>query len=140
MQTFLPYSSFFISARCLDTKRLGKQRLEASQILNILLGTANPGKNGKIGWVNHPAVKMWRGYEIALANYYNTILDEWIHRGYRNTMLFRYPNGQLIYPHWLGNSHFHSSHRSNLLRKNFEYYSQFCWNEDPNAEYVWPIN
>ena len=29
MQTFLPYSNFKKSAKCLDRQRLGKQRVEA---------------------------------------------------------------------------------------------------------------
>jgi len=36
MQTFLPYASFAKSAACLDNRRLGKQRVEAMQILKIL--------------------------------------------------------------------------------------------------------
>ncbi len=47
MQTFLPYTDFKQSARCLDYKRLGKQRLEARTILNILEGRGKIGKNGK---------------------------------------------------------------------------------------------
>ena len=38
MQTFLPYSDFEQSLSCLDNKRLGKQRVESMQILNILTG------------------------------------------------------------------------------------------------------
>ena len=36
MQTFLPYSSFYQSARVLDRQRLGKQRVETLQILKSL--------------------------------------------------------------------------------------------------------
>ena len=36
MQTFLPYSDFIKSAKCLDYRRLGKQRVEAWQIYNTL--------------------------------------------------------------------------------------------------------
>jgi len=62
MQTFLPYSSFIESVRCLDRQRLGKQRVEALQILNALNGKSK-------GWTNHPATKMWCGYEEALCLY-----------------------------------------------------------------------
>ena len=41
------------------------------------------------------------------------------------------------FPHWLGNEKFHSSHRANLLRKDYEYYSQFGWDENPESPYVW---
>ena len=36
MNTFLPYSDFIRSAKCLDYKRLGKQRVEAWQIYQTL--------------------------------------------------------------------------------------------------------
>jgi hypothetical protein len=37
MQTFLPYRDFKQSFRILDWRRLGKQRVEAHQILNVIL-------------------------------------------------------------------------------------------------------
>jgi hypothetical protein len=61
MQTFLPYKDFKKSAKVLDNKRLGKQRVEAFQILNILLGRTKTK-----GWRNHPAVLMWKGHSNAL--------------------------------------------------------------------------
>jgi hypothetical protein len=45
LQTFLPYADFVKTAKCLDYRRLGKQRVEAFQILNIL-----EGKTTKAGW------------------------------------------------------------------------------------------
>jgi hypothetical protein len=45
--------------------------------------------------------------------------------------------GKIKYPHWLGNKSFHSSHRANLLRKDYEYYSQFGWEEDSTNPYSW---
>ena len=35
MQTFLPYSSFTESAKILDWRRLGKQRVEGMQIIKV---------------------------------------------------------------------------------------------------------
>lgn len=55
MQTFLPYPDFERSAAALDYRRLGKQRIEAYQILQTL---QNPEQRS---WRNHPAVRMWRG-------------------------------------------------------------------------------
>ena len=40
MQTFLPYPDFTQSAKTLDYRRLGKQRVEAWQILNALRGVS----------------------------------------------------------------------------------------------------
>jgi hypothetical protein len=147
MQTFLPYRNFRESAECLDYKRLGKQRVEAWQILNALVNRKNGvthkldknGKLRKIGWLNHPAVIMWEGHEQALKEYYNTIVTVWEEKGYNNNMvLFDLPN-QIDYPKWLGNKKFHSSHRSNLLRKDKNFYSQYHWTEPDNLEYVWPV-
>jgi hypothetical protein len=45
MQTFLPYNDFVKSARVLDYKRLGKQRVEGMQIINAITGINR--KDGK---------------------------------------------------------------------------------------------
>ena len=148
VQTFLPDSSFEKSAQVLDRQRLGKQRVEAWQILNCLTGNT-------AGWKNHPAVKMWQGYEAALSAYGFFICSEWIKRGYRDSLLARFIHFNkemqkkiLIHetdfiwsqlPWWLGNENFHSSHRQTLLSKNFEHYSQFGWEEKPKYQYWWPI-
>ena len=36
MQTFLPYESFEDTAKVLDYRRLGKQRVEGMQIINTI--------------------------------------------------------------------------------------------------------
>lgn len=132
MQTFLPYPDFKKSVEALDYRRLGKQRVEAMQILNILLSNKQTG-----AWVNHPAVKMWRGYEGALCLYANTCIGEWIKRGYKNTMSLYATPREITYPVWFGSPEFHASHRSNLLRKDYEYYSKFGWTESRDLPYVW---
>lgn len=139
MQTFLPYKSFTKSAQVLDYKRLGKQRVEAMQIFNALTGV--PTKSGKAytGWLNHPAVVMWKGYEEALLLYKNKMIEEWILRGYNNTMEMIGVSDDVDMPHWLGNSRLHASHRSNLLRKDFEFYSQYDWGESDDMEYYWDV-
>lgn len=135
MQTFLPYPDFPRSAGCLDNKRLGKQRVEVLQILNAL-------RNGG-GWSNHPAVKMWRGSEEALIRYGQRICSTWLGRGFRDTCYlkitsFRRSREQLIFPKWIGNESFHASHRSNLLRKDPEFYGRFGWTEPNDLPYIWP--
>ena len=134
MQTFLPYPDFNRSAACLDYRRLGKQRLEAKTILNIL-----DGKTASNAWRNHPAVLMWQGREDALREYYNACRTEWIARGYRNTMLPEpLPAAPAAKPWWFGMERFHAAHRANLLRKDPVYYGQFGWEEDPAMDYWWP--
>ena len=132
MQTFLPYQSFRKSLKVLDWRRLGKQRVEAHQILNVLLGRTETK-----GWVNHPITRMWKGYEPALQLYFNMCVEEWINRGYNNNMLLEDITEPIVFPHWLGNDLLHSSHRANLLRKDKEYYSKFMWNEDSSNPYCW---
>lgn len=133
MQTFLPYADFQKSVEVLDYRRLGKQRVETFQVLNILLDRT-PTK----GWRNHPVTVMWTGYEAALQWYQNLTIREWKKRGYKNTMKYeKIQTGTLVMPPWFGDDRFHRSHRSNLLRKDFEYYSQY-FNEPDNLEYFWP--
>lgn len=137
MQTFLPYEDFDLTAECLDMRRLGKQRVECLQILKVLHGETK-------GWQNHPAVKMWRGYEACLAIYGMAICQEWIERGYKDTCMKKIEDyyvysGQLKvkYPPFLGNIDFHNSHKSNLLRKMPEHYGLLGWNIPDDLPYVW---
>lgn len=127
MQTFLPYPDFQESAACLDVKRLGKQRVE---VLQLVLGQ----------FPNHPASRMWRGYEQSLINYGLTVCQEWTRRGYSDSV-----SGKLALhkdysaqPPWFGNEEFHASHRSNLLRKDPVWYSRFSWSESSDLPYIWP--
>lgn len=130
MQTFLPYANFYETFECLDVKRLGKQRIESAQILNTLYGYSN-------GWKNHPAVKMWRGYEECLKLYYNINLEVWQNKGYKNIKLMPVEVGTVIYPSWFGGE-IHSSHRQVLLHKS-NWYFQFGWTELPKYDYFWPV-
>ena len=70
MQTFLPSPDFAASAAALDPRRLGKQRVEALQILRALT-------QGGSAWRNHPAVLMWKGYEEALVAYGVAVCQAW---------------------------------------------------------------
>lgn len=139
IQTFLPYKSFESSARVLDRQRLGKQRVEALQIMKALvLGS---------GWVNHPATKMWRGHLDHLLAYQTAICNEWTRRGYNDSCLEKTINlfnssleSRIVTdpPPWLGLKKFHSTHRGNLLRKNLVHYGRFGWKESPMEGYYWP--
>lgn len=130
MQTFLPYADFLKSAQCLDYRRLGKQRVEAMQLLKALKGETK-------GWRNHPACVMWEGYENALIVYMNTCIQEWVKRGYKNSIPIISVDWHVL-PWWFGDDKFHLSHQSNLVRKNQEYYGPLFPNVPPNLEYVWP--
>jgi hypothetical protein len=137
VQTFLPLPDFAESAAVLDRQRLGKQRVEVLQLLGALTGQ-------RPGWVNHPAAKMWRGHEVALARYGLAVVVEWTSRGYRDTcgakieaLVVGIPD--LGAPWWLGNEAFHLSHRSNLVRKLPEHYAPLWPGVTGDLPYVWPV-
>lgn len=137
MQTFLPYPDFAESASALDYRRLGKQRVETLQILRALAGFTR-------GWTNHPATRMWRGYEAALINYGIAVCDEWMQRGYEDTCKFKLLylraifDGEPMTPTWLGDGAIHRSHQSNLVRKDPEYYGPRFPDVPADLPYVWP--
>jgi len=140
MQTFMPYPAFDDSLKALDYRRLGKQRIEARMALDNLLGI----KRKK--WGTHIVNKMWKGYENALAHYYNLCLDEWTSRGYKNNMPY-YASVGVEYPWWMGNVKFHVSHRINLLNKDFDFYKKVFGVSDDEQDFVssfpsgywWPV-
>ena len=134
MQTFLPYESFQASAKALDNKRLGKQRVECIQILKALRGESK-------GWRHHPATVMWQGHEEWLCAYLEQCLCEWRARGFKNSISVPLREWRMRedYPPWLGNEKFHASHRSNLLRKDPVHYGQFGWKEGPDLPHYWPV-
>ena len=91
MQTFLPYESFKQSARVLDWRRLGKQRVEGMQIINAIEG--KPRQDGKPykGWLNHPATVMWRPYLNDL-KLYNKETNYWVeicHKFFSSIAMFQ---------------------------------------------------
>ena len=134
MQTFLPYPDVRESLRCLDWQRLNKMRSESKQILNALVAKRY---NVKWGYQKHAATCMWEGYENALAFYMNAAIEEWVKRGYKNNMRVIPIYRTIFFPPWFGRKDFHAAHRSNLLRKNFEFYKQYNWKEPSNLNYLW---
>ena len=139
MQTFLPYESFVQSAKVLDYRRLGKQRVEGYQLLQALTGK-------KQGWRSHPAAKMWAGYESALFLYTLIMCEEWRSRGFVDNMRARLASefsqfhnlATLECPNWLGRDDLHRSHRSNLIRKDPAHYGTWFSEDPPDLPYVWP--
>jgi len=143
MQTFVPDArSYRASLACLDNTRLGNQVYREG--LTLLRG----------GWANHPAAKMWKGFEHQLAAYClagacemhsrfacktgpwkKDIVDKWV-------SYFSHEVSSRPYtpkPSWWGDARVHDSHKSNLLRKNPEYYAQHYWHVDQEMPYYWPI-
>ncbi len=149
VQTFLPYADFERSARALDRKRLGKQRVETIQVVRAL---TRPG----YGWGNHPAVLMWKGFEEALGRYGFTCCDAWTELGFGDTCALTIATdlraagidavrtqpelaaaGAL--PAWLGDEGLHLSHQSALIRKDREHYRPLFPGVRDDLPYVWPV-
>jgi len=131
VQTFLPLPDFKESARVLDDKRLGKQRVEAYQVMRVLAGMTK-------GWRNHPAVLMWRDYEGALYEYGRLVCVEWRERGFNDSLLEAFPKDKVVLPPWLGYDEFHTSHQANLVRKLPEHYRKYFPEVDEHLPYSWP--
>lgn len=157
-----------MTAKVLDRQRLGKQRVEALQILQTLkrgkytccspVCKSQPIPEPTDGrlcptcmraivritpWYNHPAVQMWKGYENGLILYLSEMCREWVSRGYQDTCLEKAqalaPASKVtLLPDWIGNETFHRSHQSNLLRKNSDHYRQYFLGVPDDLPYVWP--
>lgn len=149
MQTFLPYADFDRSARVLDDKRLGKQRVETLQVVRALTRT-------DYGWKNHPAVLMWKGFEEALGRYGLTCCAAWTDLGFVDTCAATIVTDLRTYgidtvrtqldladagalPPWLGDEALHRSHRSALVRKDPEHYRPLFPDVPGDLDYVWPV-
>lgn len=152
MQTFLIDFDLVKTAKILDNKRLGKQRVEAYQILSAITGYSldNGGtpeirekirNNQKIlskAWTHHPATLMWKDSVHLLRMYYNIMIQEWIDRGFNNTMQFAKVNHiKMIRPRWMYSDLIYETHKSNLLRKDYNYYSSYFLTKS-DLPYYWP--
>jgi hypothetical protein len=103
------------------------------------------------GWENHPAKRMWEGYERALLAYQQAICHEWSSvRGFKDTcwdktrlmfldVVVDPMATPLIIPPWMGNVDFHISHQSNLLRKNERHYRKYFPGIRTDLPYIWPV-
>jgi Pyrimidine dimer DNA glycosylase len=149
MQTFVPYADFEASARALDTKRLGKQRVEVIQIVRAL---TVPG----YAWSQHPAVLMWKGYEEALGRYGLTMCEVWLELGFGDTCAATIAADLATFgiseirseaelaaagalPPWLFDVAVQESHQSALVRKDPEFYRRLFPDVRPDIDYVWPV-
>jgi hypothetical protein len=148
MQTFVPFDSFKDSASVLDNKRLNKQLLEGRQIYKILASNQSSG-----AWVNHPAVKMWKGHDTALYQYLFAIKEECDDRSIstqknwdaiEHIHEWNWHRGDNVFmPNWWGDERVHQSHRNNLYRKDPKHYEQFAKDSFisccDKCNYFWPV-
>lgn len=128
----MPYPDIVKSVSCLDPKRLGNQVYREALIL--IRG----------GWPNHPCSKIWKNHKHWLAKYCLAGLDELWRRGryypkwYEvfNNYLKEFPDTGL--PPIVYDERFCLGMKSNLIRKNAEYYRPiFGPNIPDNLPYIW---
>lgn len=147
VQTFILSDDIKIIFKLLDDRRLGKQRVEAHQIINII---EQNNSNKKIAWQNHPAVLMWKNNVDYLKYYFNLCVTEWIARGKNNNyQLYDLPLN-IEEPSWWGFKPLIYSHQANLYIKNPWYYGQALqhvegimssielFNQYTKIGYIWP--
>lgn len=160
MQTFLTSSNSLKCAQNLDNKRLNKQILECYQILNVLSGRSKTG-----AWRNHPAVKMWEGYEHGLWAYVQSMVQIANLRGIKTENNVK--NLNALYAEcaedW-GSEHpefwrdddkrmrIITTHRANLYKKDSMYYAKYeyavdspynspcCPDRKQPCKYYWPTH
>jgi len=126
VQVFVPYPSLKQSVMSLDPSRLGNQIYR--ECLTLATG----------GWPNHPVAKMWKHHTFFLCKYALNGLLELQNRGLYYPHIFekftRICNSvkDTGPPIWWGNEKVHNSHKANLLRKDYTYYSQFGWQYEVN--------
>lgn len=99
----------------------------------------------KTPWYNHPACQMWLGYELRLCRYGEEICEEWIRRGFKDTCLSKLKKYSTYYglqadndPPFIGDEKFHTSYKSNLIRKDAGFYGPKFPDVPENLEYIWP--
>lgn len=149
----------------LDFRRLGKQRLEAKQLIDILKMIDNGEDVSNVGFSSHPVTQMWIGYTNALKAYYNLCLQEWIDRGYNNTMkkydidetkfinrevkfdgiktTFISEDTEYSFPPFASFKPFILTHKAALYKKDPNFYAGFLNDElEPyvNLGYLWPTH
>jgi len=128
MQIFLPFADFIKSLNALDSKRLGKQRLEAFELWMVITGRVT-----KSGWLRHPLVRMWKGFEVAIREYICKSVEIFGSRKtkdgkrfFDNTKMLEYidkydlkvkSNEVIALPDFVGKDEFHDSHKAMLYHK-----------------------
>ena len=127
------------TARCLDNCRLNKNITEAYQVFRWCMA------EGVMQGNPHPYY-MWNGYEESLLEYIVEMHLEWKRRfdvglrGGKHThkngleaeeLLGRIDTSRYQKPYWINDERVLSSQRSALLYKDFNWYSQFGWSEEP---------
>jgi len=110
--------------------------------------------HGTCGWDSPEAyfaqaARMWDGHLPALVSYGLVITDEWIGQGRNDTVREKIlvfapevdgvAQDDLELPAWIGDEAFHRAHRSNLIRKDAEFYVPRFGDVPDDLPYIWPV-
>jgi hypothetical protein len=150
--TYLPYSDFAGTFKCLSDYDVGRQMHEAGLALDYIVGLGSD----KL-WPRRRVTRMWHDYPCALALYHSLVIREHVMRGGRPMRVPAYdiyheykietlhyahrkmvPVEEIEYPPWLGEEKLRDSHRAALLVRNPEHYGQFGWDVDISTPLWWP--
>jgi hypothetical protein len=138
------------TARDLVDKDLAWQAHEAERLWAYLM-FGEYGDEDISDLDNTPAIKMWKGYEFALAIYAMELgMVMYNERGIADRANTRIsylikeeqkedPTFVFEAPPWAGNEHVIRSHRSNLIRRQPEDYAAKFKGTPANMPYIWPI-
>ena len=89
------------------------------------------------GLRNHPIVVLWHTYTDALGEYINAHIDEWVARGYNNTMVKYELPKKYDYPDWVNQPEFHRTMRARLREKEVAWLDEFRLGQRKVKPEVW---
>lgn len=159
MQTFLtstdpdPQTAIVQTFEMLDQQRLGKQRVEAYQ---ILLSYEEQTKKQPLkyqGWNGLPAVRMWAGHLPALCVYGIINCMVWRRHGHSDSLLAEFQKRRRVYlandpdavqwPWWFGHCSMVRTHQTKLYHKNSPKWVDYHQRTAPKHHvmklpYLWP--
>lgn len=129
MNTFVPsWEGYRECARKLDGRRLVKQVAECAQLLRQL----DVFPHG--GWSNHPAVRMWVGFDDSLFTYMDAMHDECLYRSYNPHAEYDRVCSEMgwleltdVKPPWWGCRIVHQSHAVALELKALDIKPSYWW-------------
>lgn len=141
MQTYLPYEDFKETARVLEVHDLATSISTSISILDCIHETVD---GNEVDMVNRlPIVRMWRGREVVLVQYGETLLEEWYGRPSDERLAIDFmaeedalalhmewaTSGEysMDRPRWTSDTNLHLAHRAELIR-----------HDPPNYAHVWP--
>lgn len=132
MVIYLPYPSLIQTVACLSDQHVRQQYVSCAQLVSIL--SFRPR-----GWTLSPLVRMWRYHPGVLQIHYRLLYFQCLARDIEVSKLGNSVQGpRTVLPIWFSDPRLHSSHRRVLLRRDFQHYSQFWPDVEPDTRLYWP--